>query len=119
LGYQLDEKRRPTFTYDYDGVRVEDFFTESEVTPDGPKQLRRNLLLSSATARPNLRFRLGSGNITERTDSSYRLENGVEIRVQSNTAPTITGEGTEQTLLIPIDLSAGQPFQFSIDYVWE
>ena len=119
LGYQLDEKRRPTFSYEFDGVQVQDFFVEYSGTPEGPTQLQRKLEVTSTLARPNLRFRLGSGNITKLADNRYRLENGVEIRVQSNISPVITGEGTAQVLSIPIDLSAGQAFQFSIEYVWE
>lgn len=119
LGYQLDDKRRPTFSYEFDGVRVQDLFVEYSVTPEGPNYLRRKLEVTSANARPNLRFRLGSGNIAKLTDNSYRLENGVEIRVQSNISPVVTGEEAAQLLTIPFDLSAGQTLQFSIDYVWE
>ena len=119
LGYQLDEKRRPTFKYEFDGVQVKDFFAEYSATSEAPTQLRRNVEVTSTMARSNLRFRLGSGNITKITDESYRLENGVELRVQSTIAPIITGEGAEQLLSIPINLSAGQTLQFSIDYVWE
>ena len=119
LGYQLDAKRRPTFFYEFDGIRTNDFFSENEINPEGPKQLRRNVVLSSPMARTNLRFRLGSGSMTKLTDNSYRLENGVEIRVQSPITPIITGEGAARLLSMPIDLDAGQPLQFSIDYVWE
>lgn len=119
LGYQLDAKRRPKFLYDFDGVRVEDFFTENALTTDGPKQLQRIIQLSSGKARSHLRFRLASGNVTKLTDQSYRLENGVKIRVSAATAPIVVGEGSEKMLVLPIDLPAGQPLQFSIDYVWE
>jgi len=119
LGYHLDLKRRPTFLYEFDGVRIQDFFTENALTADGPKYLRRTLALTSVNARTHMRFRLGSGNMTQLRENIYRLENGVEIRVSSAAIPVLVGEASEQMLVIPIDLPAGQPIQFSVDYIWE
>jgi putative heme-binding domain-containing protein len=119
LGYELDVKRRPTFAYEFDGVRVSDFFAESPAIENRPFQLRRTVKLNSDKGRANLRFRIASGNMTVVDQQTYRLENGLQIKVSSPLEPVIIGEGNERILQIPLDLTAGRTIEFSIEYLWE
>jgi len=119
LGYQLDSKRRPTFQYEFDGVKVHDFFTENAITSDKPADLLRSLKLFSEKEHPNLRFRVAQGNVTKVDAFTYRLEGGIILRIKSPREPLLSSEGSDNLVQIPIDLSAGQTIEFSIEYHWD
>ena len=116
-GYSLDKERRPTMRYEFGSIAVEDYFSEFKDDSTGQMQLRRRVKLTSTDERDQLRFRLASSDrIESERDASYRIGNGLAIRVISGQKPEIADGNL---LYLPLKLAPQQPQEIVIEYLWE
>lgn len=95
-GYELDAKRRPTFTYAFGKVEIRDFFEALE-----GKSFKRTLKFESKDALAGLWFRASAGNV-----------GGLKIKIDG-AAPVQRGA----ELLVPIVLKDGA-LTLTLIYSW-
>ena len=114
-GYQLDEKRRPTFRYDYGDIKVEDFF-EDIPEANGKAWFKRTFTFETSDAQKAFYFRAGSGKkITHPSDGTYLVDQ-LEIRITSPHKGVIR-DGDPAELLIPLTLPEGKS-NLNLEYRW-
>ncbi len=78
-GYQLDDKRFPTFRYDFQDLKVEDRFDPA--TADGVEAVKRSLSFSG-TAKPGTHFRVADTVSGDPVDGWYPLGDSAKIKVE-------------------------------------
>jgi hypothetical protein len=109
-GYELDKKRKPTFTYTFGQVDVRDTFDAVDAKPHA--HFKRVLSLSSKEPVAALWFRVATGKKIEERDGVYVLDNGLKLKIEG-AAPTVrAGE-----LLVPVPLKEGGCL-ISVTYSW-
>jgi len=114
-GYRLDEKRRPTFQYEYGDVKVEDFFEDVTEESKGAK-FKRTFTFNTPTAQKLFYFRAGVGQqITAKPDKLYQVDK-LQIRITSDHKGLIR-EGSPGDLLIPLELPKGKS-TLTLEYQW-
>jgi mono/diheme cytochrome c family protein len=109
-GYELDKKRRPTFSYSFGKVELRDFFEAVEGKPAG--SFKRTLTVESKEPPANLWFRAAVSKKIETKDGVHALDNGLKLKVD---APGVTVRATE--LLVPVVLKDGL-MTIVLTYVW-
>ena len=125
-GYSLDEKRRPTFRYQFDSVDAEEYFqpipakNSAEGETVKVSHLRRTVKLTSVSGRKGLRFRLGAGQKIERVaERVFAIDGKLKIRVESGQDAKISDAGSGLSLELGFDLAPGQKQEFVFDYLWD
>ena len=119
-GYSLDEKRQPTFMYEFDSVAVTDFFEPLKGQQATEKtQLRRSVSLMSTTERQGLRFRLGAGEKIQQIAEREFTIGKLKIRVESGQQAKIVDAGKGKSLEFIFDLTPNQKIEFVVDYLWD
>jgi putative heme-binding domain-containing protein len=125
-GYSLDEFQRPTFTYRYGDIEVEDRIVDvidphgdADQDPAGRDSiLQRTLRFESPQNQQDLVFRIGSDQEIEAEDAHvFRFGRSLQIRVASPHEARIVDSEDEKHLIIPLDLHRGQTI-LVLDYVW-
>lgn len=103
-GYRLSVDQRPTFLYDYAGVKVEDFPNPVEQGPN--VWFSRKLTLTAAADNPptGLWFRAASGSSIQPLADGWYQAGALQIRVTAS-KPAIA-RGNE--LLVPIEFQNGK-----------
>jgi len=107
-GYFLDEMRRPTFMYGYDGIEVEDQPKDVLRDPTSPF-MQRTLKFKTARPRSGLQFRAASGEkIIPQENGEFLVDNKLRVRILGEySAATRTGEN-DTRLLVPLELPEGE-----------
>jgi hypothetical protein len=103
-GYQLDEKRRPTFHYTMGDIDVQDFpmAEEGQIDPF----FKRTLKLNASSDAKNLYFRAAiGGRIEKQTDGSFLVDGKVAFKL--NIEALIRKLNGSQELIAPIHFSNG------------
>jgi len=109
-GYELDRKRRPTFTYAFGTVEVRDFFEAVDAKPH--PYFKRVLTFASKEPQASLWFRVAAGRKIEQRDGLYVLDNGLKLKIEGG-APTVrAGE-----LLVPVPLKERESM-ILLTYSW-
>ncbi len=116
-GYQLDKQKRPTFRYDYNDIRIEDFFLDVD-TGSGPYFVR-TLTLFSKVATEGLYLRVARGKAPEKqTDSHYRIDDKLDIRTDGvGPGELIDADEKMQDLIFPVGAFKGEKV-IHIEYRW-
>jgi hypothetical protein len=114
LGYRLDAKERPTFLYEYVGVKVEDF-PEAVETEDEPI-VRRTFLIHPAGA-DNLWLRAAAGSSIERDGEWLVIDNDWRTRIINNAEPLIREINGRRELLLPVKAGGGAATVVQ-EYLW-
>ncbi|MFI4875374.1 MAG: c-type cytochrome [Blastopirellula sp. JB062] len=110
-GYRLDEKRRPTFRYQYDGVQVEDFY---ESTPgDRYPTITRTIRFHGRPKAP-LYYRAATGDIQDLGSGRYQVNKTLTIELSAHD-PILRSE--KKDLLIPLRFENGEA-TIRQTYVW-
>lgn len=78
-GYELDEKRFPTFRYDFQDLKVEDRFDPASV--DGVEAVKRSISLAGS-AKAGTQLRVASTISGEPTDGWYPLGGMAKMKVE-------------------------------------
>lgn len=112
-GYTLDDKQRPTFEYEFNGIQIRDAFLDVKGA-DGRGFLRRTLSWKSDSATGDLYFRIaGEMPIENLNEMNYRIGKSLRIRLPREGVIRTTDKGPE--LILPLK---GQP-EAVIEYHWE
>jgi hypothetical protein len=114
LGYTLDNKGRPSFRYEFNNLTVTD---SPEPVPDkDDADFRRTLALDAEAEPPeNLYFRVAAGKIERKSETLYKMDNIVDIKVPPDTV--IRPAEGHQELLIPVRFN-GRRARFQVEYLW-
>tara|TARA_R110002096_G_scaffold4501_12_gene21131 strand:+ start:851 stop:2512 length:1662 start_codon:yes stop_codon:yes gene_type:complete len=106
-GYELDEKRFPTFRYDFQDLKIEDRFDPAGF--EGVEAVTRNLTFAGS-AKPGTHLRLANTVSGEPVDGWYPLGAGAKIKIEGATPKLRNGK----ELLVEI---AG-PSSLTVTYSW-
>jgi mono/diheme cytochrome c family protein len=102
-GYQLDQKRRPIFLYDYKGLKVEDKF--EPVSGELDASFRRTINVLGEHPPDNLYFRGAVANKIEGNGENAFMADGklnLKFSGLAGATPVIRQSGGHTELLIPI-----------------
>ena len=115
LGYDLDDRQRPTFRYEAEGVTITD--APIEVAGDGARpSLRRTLTLVGAKD-ATLYFRAAQhARLDDLGDGAFQVGPSLRLRVSPG-AGVIRPIGEELELVIPIAVRGGRAEQV-LEYRW-
>jgi hypothetical protein len=117
-GYYLDHVQRPTFTYRYDGIEVEDYSIDGKDDSSGATILKRKLTFTSERPRKDLAFRAGTGErIDSIDDHSFLLGGSLRILIDHQHRARIVDAPSGKQLLIPLEIPGGKS-ELQLQYVW-
>ncbi|MEZ6094491.1 MAG: hypothetical protein R3C03_09685 [Pirellulaceae bacterium] len=122
LGYELDSQRRPTFLYRFNGVNVEDYFSEFLDPDTNRPQLRRSITFTAELPLEGLQFRLASGKLESLESGQFHYEvegRAVTIRIASEQTATIRSVDDQGSLVVALTLNPGENCELVIEYIWE
>lgn len=112
-GYTYSKDRRPTFAYEFDQVRVEEF-PSGQNGGDFPF-LRHAVTVAPRAAVPNLWFRAASAaQIDRASDGTFRLPGDVRLKIDCKTSPVLVKTDKGQELRIPVPTA--DPVRIVLDY---
>ncbi|MEQ9410711.1 MAG: c-type cytochrome [Fuerstiella sp.] len=116
-GYSLDERQRPRLMYDFDEVRVVDYFVDTRDAERDQPYLRRTVTFSSDRKRPGCAFRIANGRkIVSAGDTEFIIDDTLRIRVSDRSAE-IRKATTGDILHVPLNIPAGTS-TLMIEYRW-
>ncbi|EAQ77926.1 putative large multi-functional protein [Blastopirellula marina DSM 3645] len=101
-GYRLDETRRPTFRYHYDGVDVSDFY---EATKNGDFPTITRTIRFVGKPKSPLYYRAATGEIQDLGDGRYKINKTLTIQLSPG---DVIIRSNKQDLLIPIRFQNGE-----------
>lgn len=119
-GYYLGAKRRPTFMYRYQDVRVEETF-EDIAGDEKPAYFRRTFKFNAPAAQEKFYFRAATGNkitakeIADDAQTGYTVDRLTVLIEGSHKGVVRDGEPNE--LLLPIELPEGES-TLVLEYHW-
>lgn len=127
-GYYLDEKQRPTFTYLYQGVEVEDYFVDGLVTSHqsneqtteatSPVVLHREFRLRSNKKVTGLSLRLATGKVIEAIErNEFSIDQRVKVKTPSDAKTVVVSQDKLMSLHLRFDAPEGET-KMEIQYVW-
>ncbi|MFT5128086.1 MAG: mono/diheme cytochrome c family protein [Rhodothermales bacterium] len=106
-GYFLDAAKRPTFMYEYDELKIEDFFM------DGPHGFTRTLTFVAKSA-TTFQFRAATAaKIAKKGTGQFQVDR-LELRSSQDAE---VRQAELQELLIPLELPAGKS-TLTLEYRW-
>jgi hypothetical protein len=107
-GYRLSPDNRPTFLYDFDGIRIEE--TPAVQSTDSSRTLKRTFHLQEASdAKAPEYFRAARGSKIEGLeDGSYRINDDYLIRVESEARAILMKQNEQWELRVPIKWTLGK-----------
>lgn len=107
-GYFLDEMRRPTFMYRYDGIEVED--QPKDVLRDQTSPfIQRSLKFKTARPRSGLLFRAASGEkIIPQENGEFLVDNKLRVRILGEYSPAVRAGENNTRLVVPLELPEGE-----------
>jgi hypothetical protein len=97
-GYTLDEVRRPTFRYEFDGIAVVDSIVPKAADVD--VTLVRTLKLGPGKPKGVVWFRAASGEIKEQPDGSFLVDGKVRFRFRGSRA-VVVGKDLRVPVTVP------------------
>ncbi|MDB4331860.1 hypothetical protein OAA27_02195, partial [bacterium] len=116
-GYFLDSKRRPTFTYLFDGVEVADYFLD-ENQSSGDISMTRQIVLASTDSKKGLRYRVASGKKIETVDDrSFLIDQKLRVVLPEGVTVKVTSSDQGQALCICFDIDSNG-LNFDVQYMW-
>jgi putative heme-binding domain-containing protein len=114
-GYYLDDMDRPTFTYRFGDVEVEDYCID---LPGEPSTLKRTLTFTTAGKRDGLVFRAGAADkITPQGDHTFLLGDALRIRSDPAHEARVVDAGDGKQLVLDLKLPAGKT-KLTLQYSW-
>ena len=102
-GYRLDEKRRPTFLYVFNGVQVEDY--PLAVPAEVDANFQRTLTLRALQPIENVFFRAALGEKIEQKGDVFVVNGKVQMKF-SGAHPVIRQAEGKTELLVPVTFNA-------------
>jgi mono/diheme cytochrome c family protein len=113
-GYSLDNERRPTFRYSWNGIDIQDF---PEAVPGNPDAgLRRTVSVHSTQPISKLYFRVAIGDKIEEKDGAFIVDEKLKLKFTGVKAMVRNSEGKAE-LLVPLTF-AGNDAKFVEEMTW-
>jgi mono/diheme cytochrome c family protein len=108
-GYRLSSDQRPTFQYEVDNVRIEDFPEAVAAKPNAMPTLRRTLTLTATKSVARFYFRAAvADKIEPLADSWYEINGEWKLRLESASKPAIRKNSGKTELLMPVHFKDGK-----------
>lgn len=98
-GYSLDNKRRPSFRYSWNGLSVEDYPVAVSGEPDAG--LKRTITVHAKAPVEHLFFRAAVGKKIKETDGVFAVDETLKLKFPG-AKPIIRGSGENAELLVPL-----------------
>lgn len=114
-GYHLDDRRRPTFLYQYGKVRVSDRF-EDVKDGEGQPFFRRTLTMDAEGTVAPFHFRVAAGESARAEGERSFVVGPLRVRIAPPHTALLRTGGTDE-ILIPLTLAPG-PNQITVEYQW-
>ncbi|TWT34480.1 c-type cytochrome [Blastopirellula retiformator] len=111
-GYRLDDIRRPTFHYQYDGVDVYDYYEATKT--DSFPTITRTIRFVGKPEKP-LYYRAATGDIQDLGDGRYKVNNQLTIQLSPSEEAIV--RTNKKDLLIPVRFQDGEA-TIRQTYVW-
>jgi mono/diheme cytochrome c family protein len=100
-GYRVTKDQRPTFLFDFDKVRVEDF--PNAVAGTDPAAIERSLTFRAEEPVDNLWFRAAVGEKIEAKGDDWFLVNGEwRVHIAAKGAPVVRSSNGKSELIVPV-----------------
>jgi mono/diheme cytochrome c family protein len=100
-GYRLEDKLKPVFLYQYQDIRVEDFFdptSDKDFTP-----IKRTVRLSSEKQVEGLWFRVVAANALELKGHTLQVDNDWQLTVSGDVgARVVRKDGNRTEVIVPV-----------------
>ena len=117
-GYTLDDRQRPRFRYEFDGIAVQDYAIDRKDTQTQQPVLRRTIRLQSSQGRPGTVFRVASGKkIQAAGDRQFLIDGRLRVRIGADYPARIVTTSTDTQLQIPLDVPGGTT-TLVMEYTW-
>ncbi len=117
-GYTLDEKRRPRFRYEFDGVAVTDHVVDVENESTERPSLRRTVTLTAAGEARRAVFRAADGaKIEEKGKKVFVVDGVLTVRLVGDHAGKIVERDGRQRLHVDVEATT-KPTELVVEYVW-
>lgn len=118
-GYILDDLRRPRFQYRFDGVEVEDYFTDPDSLAEDLAALTRRLTFRSEKDRNDTQFRLATGkSIVEKGKGVFVIDDKLRMTVDDPQNASIEKSGDKKVLVLKVHLVENKTRTFVVKYQW-
>ena len=114
-GYQLDERRRPTFLYAFGEIKVTEFFKDMR---DANSQafFQRQFVFQAPAGTGLYYFRAATGKSVTKLSAQVYSVDKLQVRLASGQTAIIR-EGSTAELLLPLTLPAGTS-TLTLEYQW-
>ena len=109
-GYRLTEDQRPTFLYEIDGVRVEDF--PNAIDSEGEAHFVRKLDFVSEQPRSDVYLLVAAGQIVEKENGWYEVDGLYRVHVDGAQVKLRQASGKQELIVsVPFDDNTAQVIQ--------
>ncbi len=114
-GYALDDKRQPTFKWEFNGVQVVESFEPSGDAKLVTAKLKRTLKFIAKDAPKNLHLLALFGAI-EQNDTTFIIDKAVKATL-AGADPLVRKQGDKTEVLLPVIFKDGHA-ELSVTYAW-
>jgi azurin len=114
-GYELDEKRQPTFRWEFNGVKVTEIFEPSGDYKKENASLKRVVKLSANSLVENLYFLALTGPVDAK-DGAFFFDKTIKVTL-SGAEPLVRKDGGKSEVLIPVVFKNGTA-EITMNYSW-
>ena len=111
LGYEFDEKRRPTFLYQVDNMEV---FDKPVPSDSASNTIAREI---TVTGNRTAYFRAATGANIEQKGNAFVVDGKLNIQIEGSVKPSIVGVPGKKTLVVEIPFE-NSPTRFKQTYQW-
>lgn len=116
-GYTLDEKRQPTFNYEWNGVKVEDTFTATGTGTGPDAKLFRIIKLNGAIP-ANAFFRIAAGPKIEAKDGTFSVDGG-KFNLETGNFLNVFNIAAEGAVVKGENLVVPAKQEIKVTYTWQ
>ena len=115
-GYSLDDKRRPTFRYTWNGLTVEDYPVAVAVPGETDAGFRRTVTVHAEQPVERLFFRAAVGKHIKETDGVFAVDETLKLKFP-DAKPIIRNSEGQSELLVPLTFN-GHDAKFVEEITW-
>jgi putative heme-binding domain-containing protein len=118
-GYTLDDKQQPTFEYQFENTKVQDFFEAVEDQETQQKVLRRTITVTSSDERVDLGFRIAQSTEVKQTAAGFKVGERLRVQVLSEHTAEAIDRSDDQAIVAKLQLNANEKQTLVIEYAWD
>ena len=113
-GYSLDEKRRPSFHYSWNGTDVEDY--PVAIASEGDAGFHRTVTIHSANPNSKFYFRAAVGGKIAEKDGAFIVDEKLKLKF-TGAKPVVRNSDGKSELLVPLAFT-GNEAKFTEELSW-